>query len=215
MKIDVTENNGIVLKEVFNVITFENNYNEYFRIVMKDTGFQFSYNNILYEVKDDVINKISKPDPKYKYHVLTWGGFYNDEFKNIHKLEEGDFIFDTKEKRDKFINERKDIESKLNVRCLCFYETEGFCCDIRTVLHRVIEYGGKQYYTQYDIGINYPFEAAKYHLQNKWCPGFNDYPLGEDFDYTKVKIIKEWITGAIQELEWKIMKIDLKHFQII
>lgn len=197
MKIDVTENYEIVLKEVFNSIILKTDYNEIFSICMRDTGFEFSYNNIFYEAKNGTINKLS--EPKYKYHVLTWGGFYNDEFKNIHKLEEGDFIFDTKEERNKFINERKDIETKLNVHCLCFYETEGFCCDIRTVLHRVIDFNGKQYYTQYDIGINYPFEAAKYHLENKWCPGFNDYPLGEDFDYTKVKIIKEWITGAMQE----------------
>ena len=141
--------------------------------------------------------------PKYQYHVKTWGGFYNDEYKNIHKKECGDFIFDSKKERDSFVTELKEIEEQLDARFLVTDFTEGFCCNIRTVLHRVIEYKGKQYYSYCDLGINYPFHVAKYHMKWKWYPGFNDYPLEEDFDYDteEVLIIKEWITGAWQELE--------------
>ena len=76
--------------------------------------------------------------------------------------------------------------------------SEGYCCRTRTVLHRVIEWDGKRYYTQLDMGVNYPMDVAQYHLEWKWYPGFNDYPLGEDFDYDNnpVQIIQEWITGA-------------------
>ncbi len=44
----------------------------------------------------------------------------------------------------------------------------------------------------------YPYSTVEYHIENKWYPGFNDYPLGEDFDYekNKVEIIKEWVVGA-------------------
>jgi len=140
--------------------------------------------------------------PKYQYHVQTWGGFYNKEYKDIHGLEDGDFIFDTNKERDNFMKERRLIEEELDARYLVFSCTEGYCCDIRTVLHRVIRYKGATYYSNYDIGINYPFDDAKFFMQYKWCAGFNDYPLGEDFDYSKVKVVKEWITGAHQEIKY-------------
>ena len=63
-------------------------------------------------------------------------------------------------------------------------------------MHRVIKYEGKEYYSKYELSPNYPYDAAKYHLENKWYPGFNDYPLGEDFDYENVETVQEWITGA-------------------
>ncbi len=142
---------------------------------------------------------LEEAPPKYQYHVATWGGFYNDNYRKIHGLSEGDFLFDTKKLRDEFIKARRKIESDLKAWSLCFTLTEGFCCNIKTVLHRVISYKGKTFYTYLDLGVNYEFSAAKYHLQWKWYPGFNDYPLGEDFNYSKVKIIKQWITGAFQD----------------
>jgi hypothetical protein len=139
--------------------------------------------------------------PKYQYHALTWGGFYNTEYKSIHGLEEGDFLFDKKEDRDAFINNRKEIKKQLSAQFLLFHLTEGFCCDTRTIVHRVIEFEGVNYYSQRDLGISYPFSSARYYLENKWYPGFNDCPLGEDFDYDKVKTVKEWITGAWQDID--------------
>lgn len=141
--------------------------------------------------------------PKYEYHVHTWGGFYNKEHKDIHKKESGDFWFNTKEERQSFIDELRTIEKQLNARHLAMTLSEGYCCRIHTVLHRVVEWQGKQYYSSYDMGINYPFGAAKFHLEWKWTCGFNDYPLGEEFDYHKNKpiVIQEWITGAEQELQ--------------
>jgi len=136
--------------------------------------------------------------PKYQYHVLTWGGFYNDEYKAIHGLEEGDFFFDSKGERDKFIRERKAIEKDLQAHFLMIHKTEGYNCHIRTICHRIVEIEGKQYYSTYDLGINYPFSSAVYMMNHKWYIGCNDYPLGEDFDYdsVEVKYIKEWVTGA-------------------
>ena len=137
--------------------------------------------------------------PEYRYHASTWGGFYNEEFKKIHGLSEGDFIFKTKAEREAFVKCREKIEVDLNARVLCFCLTEGFCCDIHTILHRVVEFNRVRHYSSLDLGINYPFSAARYHLEDKWRPGFNDYPLGENFDYGKIKIISEWITGAWQD----------------
>ena len=144
---------------------------------------------------------IGSPEKKYQYHVLTWGGFYNHEYKNIHGLDKGDFFFDTKEERDEFIRGRFYIAEDLNAGVLCFSQSEGFCCDTRTVLHRITEIEGKQYYSTRDMGINYPYSAAHFFMENKWQPGFNDYPIGEDYDYTDAKIIQQWITGAFSVSE--------------
>lgn len=136
--------------------------------------------------------------PKYEYHLLTWGGFYNEEYLKIHNIQSGDYYFDTAEERQAFIERLKSFERQFGINGLVIKLTEGYCCRTRTVLHRVIEWDGKKYYTQYDMGVNYPMDAAQYHLEWKWCLGFNDYPLGEDFDYDNnpVQIIQEWITGA-------------------
>jgi|688.fasta_scaffold520280_2 hypothetical protein len=144
-------------------------------------------------------------EPKYEYHLHTWGGFYNEQYFKIHQKPPGDFWFDTAEARQQFIDELKAIEEKLDARHLVINLSEGYCCRTNTVLHRVIEWEGKRYYSKYDMGINYPFSAAKYHLEWKWTCGFNDYPLGEDFDYdeNQPKVIQEWITGAEQELEFE------------
>lgn len=139
--------------------------------------------------------------PKYEYHVRTWGGFYNEEYQSVHKKESGDFWFDTIEARRAYIDELRQIEQTMNARHLALTTTEGFCCRIRTVCHRVIEFDGKQYYTTSDLGVNCSFSVAEYWMSDKWYPGFNDEPLGEDFDYTKVKVVAEWITGAHQEFE--------------
>lgn len=141
--------------------------------------------------------------PKYEYYLYTWGGFYNDEYLKIHKKPEGDFWFDTLEEREQFITELLKIEKELNARHLAYIVSEGYCCRTHVVLHRVVEWEGKKYYTTNEMPINYDFNSAKYHLEYKWYPGFNDYPLGEDFDYGKnqVKVIQEWITGAFIEFD--------------
>ncbi len=141
---------------------------------------------------------MKKVQLKYEYHLLTWGGFYNEEYLKIHNIQSGDYYFDTAEERQAFIDKINVFAKELNTFKPAIILTEGHCCRTRTVLHRVIEWDGEIYYTENDMGVNYPLDAAQYHLEYKWYPGFNDYPLGEDFDYenNKVKIIQEWITGA-------------------
>ena len=139
--------------------------------------------------------------PKYQYHVLTWGGFYNTEYKAVHGLEPGDFLFDTESERSAFIAARRALETKLGAMHLMVSLSEGFHCDVRTTLHRMSEFRGKCVHTTYDLGVNYNLSTAAYHLQNKWYPGFNDYPFGDDDTiYDKgnpdFKILDEWITGA-------------------
>lgn len=38
-------------------------------------------------------------EPKYEYHLHTWGGFYNKEYSEIHKKPNGDFWFESYEER--------------------------------------------------------------------------------------------------------------------
>tara|TARA_R110000850_G_scaffold89835_1_gene191962 strand:- start:5 stop:427 length:423 start_codon:yes stop_codon:yes gene_type:complete len=134
----------------------------------------------------------------YQYHVRTWGGFYNKEYKDLHGLEDGDFFFDTAHERQVFIDHRRDIEQKLGANVLMIKETESYHCNIKTVCHRVVEIEGVSHYSSRSMGVNYSFDSAKYFMDNKWYTGFNDYPLGDDFDYdtVEIKYLKEWITGA-------------------
>jgi hypothetical protein len=133
---------------------------------------------------------------RYQYYLNTWGGFYNDEYKLVHGKDEGSYWFDTAEQRESYISELRDIVEKLNARSLAISISEGYHTAIHTKLHRVIEWDGKRYYSECDMGIGCDFGPAQYHIEYKWRPGFNDYPLGTEFDYDKVKVIEEWITGA-------------------
>ena len=159
------------------------------------------------KLKHKLKSKIAmdKNQPKYEYHLYTWGGFYNEEYLKVHNKPEGNFWFNTAEERQQFIDELKEIEKKLNARSLAMTLSEGYCCRIPTVLHRVVEWEGKRYYSNHNMGMNYPMNEAKYHLEWKWTCGFNDYPLGEDFDYenNEPKVIQEWITGAEQKFNFK------------
>ena len=135
---------------------------------------------------------------KYEYLLHTWGGFYNKEYQIKHKESQGLHFFETKEARNEYLEKLRKIEKDLNAIHLAVVKSEGYNCRIVTTLHRVIKFDEKEYYSKYEFSPNYPYNAAEYHLEYKWQPGFNDYPLGDDFDYenNKVEIIQEWITGA-------------------
>ncbi len=137
-------------------------------------------------------------DLKYEYHLFTWGGFYNEEHFKIHKQPRGDFWFDSVEERQLFINKLRKIEDELNARSLAITLSEGYCCRIKTVAHRVFDYNGKTYYQNYDLGINYSFDVAKYFIEYKW--GFEDEKCVAIKD-DQVKVIKSWVTGADQEID--------------
>lgn len=137
---------------------------------------------------------------KYEYLLYTWGGFYNDQHKAIHNKSCGAHYFDSKEDRDNYLAELKSIESQLNAKFLAYTEHEGYTVRVKTVMHRVIEYKGKRYHSTNDYGFCDDYSVAEYHMTNKWYLGFNDYPLGEDFDYENedIKIIQEWIDGSFK-----------------
>ena len=136
---------------------------------------------------------------KYEYMLHTWGGFYNKEFKRVHKYEPGYFYFDSKKERDEYLSKLKKVEESLNARSLAVDVEEGYHLrDGEIVAHRVCKYNGEARHTTRSFPPGYPYAIAVYHIENKWYPGFNDYPFGEDFDYerNKVTIIQEWITGS-------------------
>lgn len=141
---------------------------------------------------------INQHDPKYLYYLLTWGGFYNEEHKKIHGHEPGDAYFSTYEERDRYIRELMKISDKLNAKELMIATSEGYYFGM-TTLHRISKYKDRIVHTMKEMEINYSLISAEYHLDNKWYPGFNDYPFGEDFNYddNDFKVLQEWITGAI------------------
>jgi hypothetical protein len=137
--------------------------------------------------------------PKYEYYLVTWGGFYNDEHKSKHGLEEGNFWFDTAGERQSFIDARRKIEEELNATVLMIDEKEGYSTREKTTLHRVCRFKGKEAYTEYYLGYCNSISVVQFMFEYKWYPGFNDYPFGEDFDYEAqdFEIVQEWSTGAL------------------
>ena len=135
---------------------------------------------------------------KYEYFLKTWGGFYNEQHKKIHKKEPGNYWFDTAEERASYVAELKKLSEELGAKVLMVDTTiEGYNTRIMTTLHRVIrDSQGEEHYSSYNMGYGWPIDMAKYHMEYKWRPGFNDYPLGEDYDYDSCEIVQEWVTGS-------------------
>lgn len=133
--------------------------------------------------------------PKYEYMVNTWGGFYNDQHKNKHHQEPGYRWFETKEERHLYITSLETISEQLNAKMLMYTFEEGYHTRIKTVLHRVIYYKGKEYYSENDLGFGFPMDGAEYIMEWKWTPGGNDCVAFEGED-EKYETIAEWITGA-------------------
>lgn len=135
---------------------------------------------------------------KYEYFLFTWGGFYNKEHVEKHGFTKGGKMwFDTKEDRDNYIKLLDQIAEKHNAKHLVRVIDEGY--DTREVptCHRIVEYKGKYYYDSDSYSWPTEVSTMEYHMEWKWTPGFNSYPLGEDFeDYENVNTVMEWITGA-------------------
>jgi hypothetical protein len=135
---------------------------------------------------------------KYEYSLFTWGGFYNEKFLKLHKQKAGYHFFDSNEERDSFVVKLRKIEDDLDAKHLMVSKCEGYNARVETVLHRVVKFRDKEYHSKYSLGLCYPYNLAIFYFDNKWYPGFNDYPLGESFDYenNEIEIVQEWIVGA-------------------
>ena len=135
---------------------------------------------------------------KYEFMLNTWGGFYNKEYQSVHREKCGLHYFDTKKDRDDYLDKLKSIEENYNAKNLVFTFAEGFHVRVNVVAHRVCRHDGKFYHTKHEFWPGYSYSAALYHMECKWYPGFNDYPLGEDFDYdeNQIEVVQEWISGA-------------------
>ncbi len=142
--------------------------------------------------------------PKYEYVLRTWGGFYN--FYQ-HGYTPGTFYFESWGDRERYIEELNiakrevaahgsDFEKATN--CIVMVLAEGYHLRSMVTLHRIVRYQEEEYYTVCEMFEGCSFEQANYHIKHKWYPGHNDYPFGEDFNYEKVTIVSEWITGAFE-----------------
>lgn len=58
MKIEVDENNEILLTEVYSGVGLETRDGEFLGVCMRDTGFEFNYNGTWYEAKNGVVQKL-------------------------------------------------------------------------------------------------------------------------------------------------------------
>lgn len=123
----------------------------------------------------------------YLYRLQTWGGFYNKEYQKIHKQERLLKNYRTPEDRELELNLLKSLEKENGWKSLAHSMNEGFepFLNQPIVLHRVTRFEGNNYYSTYEVdqAFAWSIETAFYHMKWKWYPGFNDYPMGEDFDY--------------------------------
>lgn len=140
------------------------------------------------------------PVPKYKYLLQTWGALYFLNEAREEGLESGYHLFNTSKERQAYIDKLEDFAIRHNNPKVMLITKEGYACEKFVTLHRVIKFEGKEYHTTSVLGSDFSYAAAVYYLKHKWTPGFNDYPLGEDFDYDErrgeIEIVQEWITGA-------------------
>lgn len=60
MKIQVDENNEILLTEVFSGVGFETEDGETLGVCMRDTGYEFNYMGTWYEAKNGEIRKLGE-----------------------------------------------------------------------------------------------------------------------------------------------------------
>jgi hypothetical protein len=58
MKIQVDENNEILLTEVYSGVGLKTQDGEFLGVCMRDTGFEFNYNGTWYEAKKGVVQKL-------------------------------------------------------------------------------------------------------------------------------------------------------------
>jgi hypothetical protein len=58
MKIEVDENNELLLTEVYNGVGFRTNNGETLSVCMRDSGYEFNYMGDWYEAKDGEIRKL-------------------------------------------------------------------------------------------------------------------------------------------------------------
>ena len=58
MKIEVGEQNEILLTEVYSGVSLKTKDGEVLGICMRDSGFEFNYMGIWYEAKNGVVNKL-------------------------------------------------------------------------------------------------------------------------------------------------------------
>jgi hypothetical protein len=71
MKIFVNEHQQLELTEVYNNIVLKSNDNEIISICMRDSGFEFSYNDTNYSAKNNVLEAISSPTTNTNKKVVT------------------------------------------------------------------------------------------------------------------------------------------------
>lgn len=58
MKIEVDDHREIVLKEVYLGVTLESNDKEILSICMRDSGFEFTYEGVLYSAQKGVVKEV-------------------------------------------------------------------------------------------------------------------------------------------------------------
>ena len=139
---------------------------------------------------------------KYEYYLKLWGGLFN---RNDHDIKEGHHYFDTKNERDYYLLKAKQVKDNLDRpdACVAYRKDEGYAVRILPKCHRVFKYKGSYFYSVYEYSFsNTSISELHYFMEYKWVPGFNDEiieeKLNEKIDYSKVEIIKEWVTGAFE-----------------
>lgn len=103
---------------------------------------------------------------KYEFHTYINGGFFNKEYKKIHKIEEGNYWFSNKQEREDFLIHLKDLEITHKFNHLCYNLNEGYYTRFDTVVSMKLNYNNQKYKFEYNFGVGYPKNAAYYMFHN-------------------------------------------------
>ncbi len=104
---------------------------------------------------------------KYEYMIHTWGSFYNEEFFEIHRKEEGYHFFDTSEDRQKYIDELRKINRQIeegtgNSESLLIVSKDGQGLRYKTIAKMNFNYKGKSYPYEHDFGYGFEEGSARF-----------------------------------------------------
>jgi hypothetical protein len=89
MKIETNENGEIILKEVYLGVGLESDDKEFFKICMRDTGFEFNYNGDWYEAKQGELKVVERSEQFmcYEYDLNGKSKPCKEQCKKCHEYQ--------------------------------------------------------------------------------------------------------------------------------
>lgn len=93
MRVEVNDNNEIILKEVFSGVGLVSEDGEHFGISMRDSGFEFNYGGYWYEAKEGRLSLLGPDKNEEDLEEVSLEGINPEDFDLDIVYEKGGFCF--------------------------------------------------------------------------------------------------------------------------